>query len=157
MSMIDYLILIPTDEELSSALEVWSDTKPNTHARIDNFDYHRFVRSVGERDALVVFAALSGMGLTSSALSTSHAIRTWTPSNVIQIGIAGSLESTWKLGDLIIPEQIIGLQTGDVVEKTDGIVNFDFRDKGSPVSFSLIAAARFFVGATERHKDGGTY
>lgn len=142
MPMIDYLILIPMDEELECAREVWNDVKPNDETIDQSIHYYRFLRHVGDREALVVIASMGSMGLSWSGLFASHSIRTWKPANVILIGIAGSLVGTeLRLGDVFIPDQVLGYQIGDIVEQGTDIV-YNFRRTGNQPSFSLMNAAR---------------
>src|ERR1700704_5979364 len=91
MPMVDYLILIPMDEEFDCARDVWRDVPPNDNVRAGLFDYYRFLRRTKDGEALVVIAPMGSMGLTWSGLFATQAIQIWKPANVVLIGIAGSL------------------------------------------------------------------
>jgi nucleoside phosphorylase len=142
MPMIDYLILVPMDEELECARQVWKNIKPNDETIDQDVYYYRFLRQVGDSEALVVISSMGAMGLTWSGLFASQSIRTWKPASVILIGIAGSLVGDrLPLGDVFIPDQIVGYQIGDIVEQgTD--LEYRFRRTGAQPSFSLMNAAR---------------
>ena len=142
MPMIDYLILVPMDEEFKVARQVWEKVGPNDQTNIDGFEYYRFRRKKGNREALIVMAPMGMMGLAWAALFSHQAIKVWNPANVIQIGIAGSLVGdALPLGDVIIPDHVVGYQIGDVVER-DGKFEYDFRRRGAPAGLSLVAEAR---------------
>jgi nucleoside phosphorylase len=148
MAMIDYLILVPMDEEFDCARQVWKNIKPNDETVDQNIYYYRFLRRVGGSEALVIMASMGGMGLTWSGLFASQAIRTWKPANVILIGIAGSLVGkTLPLGDVFIPDQIVGYQIGEVVEHGPDL-EYRFHRTGTQPSFSLMNAARALANDT---------
>jgi nucleoside phosphorylase len=142
MPMIDYLILIPMDEEFQIARDLWKNIRPNDEIIDQDFTYYRFPREVDHRDALVVMASMGNMGLTWSGLFASHSIQIWKPANVIQIGIAGSLVGDkLPLGDIIIPDQIVGYHLGEFVEQGTE-VKYKFRQNPGQPGFSLMSAAR---------------
>lgn len=143
--MIDYLILVPMDEEFECARDVWRNVKPNDNVRIGAFDYYRFLYKAEHGEALVVIAPMGAMGLTWTGLFATQAIEVWKPANVILIGIAGSLVGRrLPLGDVIIPDQVVGYQLGDIVEK-DGTYQYEFRREAVPVNFRLLADARELI------------
>jgi nucleoside phosphorylase len=150
MPMINYLILVPMDEEFQCARQVWRHVQPNDGVRIGAFDYYRFLHRTPHGEALVVIAPMGSMGLTWSGLFATKAIQTWKPANVILIGIAGSLVGRkLPLGDVIIPDQVVGYQLGDIIEK-EGSFHYDFRREAVPVSFHLLADARELAREDQR-------
>ena len=151
--MIDYLILTPMDEEFECAREVWQSIEPNDETVDQDIYYYRFRRKIADdHEALVVIASMGAMGLTWSGLFASQSIRTWKPANVILIGIAGSLVGDkLPLGDVFIPDQVVGYQIADVVEQgTD--LKYEFQPTGHQPSFSLMNAARALANhVPDRH------
>jgi len=145
MPIIDYLILVPMDEEFDCARDVWRSVLPNDGIKVGPFHYYRFLRRTPDGEALVVIAPMGSMGLTWTGLFATQAIQLWKPANIVLIGIAGSLVGRkLPLGDVIIPDQVVGYQLGDILEK-DGTYQYEFRREAVPVSFHLLSDARELV------------
>jgi nucleoside phosphorylase len=78
------------------------------------------------------------MGLAAVQSSVETAIRTWQPSTIVLMGIAGSLEADEvKLGDVIVPSKVFGY----VQFKNEG-KKIAWRPTGDRVDSDLFALAR---------------
>src|SRR5437588_8076877 len=112
MPLVDYLIIVPQDEELGYLAEAWKlDT---SRVRIGHITYYRHLHKCNNEEALIVVAAMGRMGQSWSGLVASESLRIWNPANIIQIGIAGTLVGDeLPIGHVIVPENVIGYEIGD--------------------------------------------
>lgn len=140
MPVVDYLILTPLDEEFQRLRATWPLTLQEV--QVGRVHYYRAHHTTANGEALVVVASMGAMGQAWSGVFASEALRVWEPLNVIQLGIAGSIVGAHlALGDVIVPEQVVGYEIGDAAE-TDGGVNYRFRPTGRQTDFALLGSAR---------------
>ena len=145
MSIIDYLILTPLDEELDALREVWPVALVETPQAVGTC--YRGLHVVGDRHALVVAASMGKMGQAWAAAFANDAVRLWRPANTVLVGIAGSLVGEeLPLGDIIIPANVVGYEVGEVVEDDGAPLNYVFRPTGNQTDFSLLGSARALCG-----------
>jgi nucleoside phosphorylase len=82
---------------------------------------HRiYVKGVVEDDhgnsVQVVVWPIGGMGNVRSGIATHQAITIWNPAYIILSGITGGLPKAGRsLGDIIIPEQVVGYEPGKML------------------------------------------
>jgi nucleoside phosphorylase len=140
MAIVDYLILTPLDEEFQAFREAWPVSLAETIVGKTRFYKGLFTRN--GLNSLVVASAMGDMGQAWSGVFASEALRTWSPANVIQIGIAGSLVGKkLPLGDVLIPQDVLGYDVGEAIDKKSG-TEFTFRPTGRQTDFALMGAAR---------------
>jgi nucleoside phosphorylase len=87
---------------------------------------------------------IGGMGPVKAALSTDRLVRSYSPLVVINLGIAGSVDSDLLLGDVVVAEQADDyLYQAKAVPATNGNT-FEFRLNGDPykTTRALIEHAR---------------
>ncbi|WP_328431513.1 5'-methylthioadenosine/S-adenosylhomocysteine nucleosidase family protein [Streptomyces sp. NBC_00453] len=107
----DVAILTALREEHAAVLEALGD-----------YSEHRWrghVLAVGTVGDLRVLAfPMGGMGNAGSAQSTALVISVWNPAYIVVTGIAGGdshTSSDLQLGDVLIPDQVIGYEAGKIV------------------------------------------
>lgn len=60
-----------------------------------------YIGQLGEKDVIV---AKSGVGMTNAAIYLQRMIDEYTPKAVIMTGIAGAIDSSIKIGDIVVPD-----------------------------------------------------
>ena len=139
---VDIVIITALIKEQDAVLRHLGSTE---RIQSKNRIYHKgkISHSQGAGSYSVVVLSLPGMGNVQAAIATSQAITVWNPSQVILVGITAGLkekdmqwDSRW-LGDILVAEQIVGYETGKVV---DGKTNR--RYEAVRPAFNLIEAAR---------------
>ena len=123
MPIVDYLIITPMDEEFKAVAASWP-VKLIEMAPIRRVTYYKALHRTNDREALVVITSMGSQGQATTGVFASEAIRTWSPANVVQIGIAGSqigiagsmVGPELPLGDVIVPGVVFGYDVGEVVE-----------------------------------------
>jgi nucleoside phosphorylase len=151
MTIIDYLILTPLDEEFKAFREAWPT--PLEETRVGRIPFYRGVTAENDRNALIVASAMGDMGQTLSGVFASEALRIWNPANVIQIGIAGSIVGAkLPLGDVLIPQEVLGYDVGEA-QDLDQPVRSDKADEPSATQGAL--GVRFRFRPTGRQADFG--
>lgn len=142
MPIVDFLILTPLGEELKYLQSAWPGAR--IEKKLEPFTYYLSVASVPGSDAkaLVVAAAMGSMGQAQSGTFTSEAILRWHPRHILLLGICGSVVGKkLPMGDVMVPEEIRGFDTGEVNDSDDG-PRYTFRPTGHAPSLSLLDSAR---------------
>jgi nucleoside phosphorylase len=127
MSLVDFLIVTPLDQEWVSARKVLRKRmyKKPVRPTIYYLWTHPLHKSRPDDAYLVVGAAMPKMGQTNAAAFVTAVIKDWKPRYIIMIGIAGGLApKTVALGDVVVPETIHGYVLGDVTGRK---ADFTFR------------------------------
>jgi nucleoside phosphorylase len=142
MSLVDFLIVTPLDQEWVAARKVMR--KRMYKKRIGPTRYylwtHRPHQSHQDDAYLVVGAAMPKMGQTNASAFVTAAIKDWKPRYIIMIGIAGGLApKTVALGDVVVPETIRGYVFGDVTGRK---VVFTFRPTQDRTGAALFNGVR---------------
>ena len=70
-------------------------------------------------DLLVKIPPATGMGNVASAVTAMHAINAWNPAFLLLVGIAAGLEGEVELGDVLVPDKIVGYESGKL--KPEGL------------------------------------
>jgi len=66
----------------------------------------------GSVGGVEVVAALGGIGPAAATATAQRLIATHQPQHVVVVGIAGGIRSSIEVGDLIVPEVAVDLETG---------------------------------------------
>jgi nucleoside phosphorylase len=144
-SIVDYLIVIPLDEEFSYVSDVIRKTISKHKFQVKTIGpevYATGLVSTDADDASVVILSVGRMTEAPVQSAVEAAVRTWRPSTVILIGIAGSLEpNKVNLGDVIVPRKVFGY-TEAKVQSVGGIEKIEYRHTGHVLDCYLSADAR---------------
>lgn len=150
-SIIDYLIVVPLDEEAGYISEVMETALGG--ATMESFTvgpqvYSRAIIETKAGSASVVILSVGRMTEAPFQAAVTEAITLWRPSAAILIGIAGSLDAeNLRLGDIIVPRKILGY-TEAKAEPDDGGGSAStgyrlvYRPTGHSVDCVLAAQAR---------------
>jgi nucleoside phosphorylase len=137
MPVTDYLVLTPLNEEFRYLRDAWP--KLLREERVGKIHYYQVLHTVEHREAAVVFAAMGDMGQAWSGVFASEALRLWKPTTVVQVGIAGSVDKDVSLGDVVIPQEVIGYEVGDAIDTPNG-PDIQFRSTGGQTDLGLLVA-----------------
>jgi nucleoside phosphorylase len=110
-SIVDYLIVIPLDEEFGYVRNVVERIFAAQFPikTIGAELYGRGLISTANGEASVVILSVGRMTEAPVQSAVEAAVRTWRPATVILVGIAGSLDpDKVRLGDIFIPKRQIG-------------------------------------------------
>ena len=72
----------------------------------------------GAAGATEVVASLTGMGLRAGAEAAGRMLDAASPDHLVVVGIAGGIGENVAIGDLIVPERVLNLDTGETVTPT---------------------------------------
>lgn len=126
------VIIAALERELMPLIAGWRRTEVRSQ--------NRTIRIFEKGDALVVFGGIGGNSARIAAdTAFSHAAQD--VSHMISAGLAGGLTPDLKVGDLFIPELVIGDSDNNMIETVSG--------KGTLVSVGAIAGAahkKLFAG-----------
>jgi nucleoside phosphorylase len=123
VSLIDYLVLTPLDEEwdVAAAILFPPSTAERTIGSTTYYLGRPAIDAPGSKEEyLIVGAPMSHRtpGQAYAASMTTRALQTWRPARVVLLGIAGSLErERLILGDVVVSESIWGYEVGDAEGK----------------------------------------
>jgi nucleoside phosphorylase len=142
--IVDYLIVIPLDEEFRYFREVLGhDTGRPISTRTDGpllYAPALLPTVSGEESAVIVSVGRMTEAPTQAAVT--DAVTKWPPAAVIMVGIAGSLvPDDVKLGDVIVPSRVFGY-TDSKAEVEAGKQQMTYRQTGHPLDCRLSALAR---------------
>lgn len=65
-----------------------------------------------------VVAALTGIGMRAGAEAAERVLEAATPDHLVVVGIAGGIGRTVAVGDLVVPERVLNLDTGETLRPT---------------------------------------
>jgi nucleoside phosphorylase len=104
---VDAVILTALSEEASAVLR-YVDTKELVQNK--SREFHR--ATVGPQQ--VVILCMHQMGNINAAIVAQQAIGVWNPAHILMTGIAGGVKKPNErlLGDVLIPEQVVGYELG---------------------------------------------
>jgi nucleoside phosphorylase len=130
MSLIDFLVVTPLDEEWRTMFELLCpDPRQVTEVPVASITYYAWSLPVttltGKGEYLIAAAPIADRtpGQALTAAFVTNAVSTWRPDNVLLTGIAGSLDpDRLKLGDVIVGRDILGYEVEDAVDS-----GFDIR------------------------------
>jgi nucleoside phosphorylase len=125
MSLIDFLVLTPLDQEGNTARKVLCPIgKIINRKPIDAITYYLWKEPVDQQptfgEYLIVAASMGRrtQGQAYAGVFASHCVNTWKPNWVVLLGIAGSLEpERLRLGDVVVSDVIFGYEVGDAEGK----------------------------------------
>jgi nucleoside phosphorylase/pimeloyl-ACP methyl ester carboxylesterase len=110
--VVDYLVVIPKDEEFGYVREVVERvTARSLLARTDGPLLYARARlpTVRDEDASAVIMSVGRMGDAPVQATVEEAVRIWPPGAIALVGIAGSFEpDRMKLGDVLVPARVFG-------------------------------------------------
>jgi adenosylhomocysteine nucleosidase len=65
-----------------------------------------------------IVAALTGMGMRAGAAAAAKILEVASPDHLVVVGIAGGIGGSVAVGDLVVPERVLNLETGESFEPT---------------------------------------
>jgi len=68
---------------------------------------------VGAAGRIEVAAALTGIGMRAGAQAAARILDATSPDHLFVVGIAGGIGGSLAIGDLIVPERVLNLDTGE--------------------------------------------
>jgi len=68
---------------------------------------------LGSAGRVELVAARSGIGMEAARKCTTRLLEAASPDHVVVVGIAGGLGESVAVGDLVVPETVLNLETGD--------------------------------------------
>ena len=143
--IIDYLIVIPLDEEFRYVREVIQDALAGGHVQAKTIGPHLYALTqlpTGAAHASAVVLSVGRMTEGPVQSAVEAAVREWRPATVILLGIAGSLEpDKIKLGDVFVPSKVFGY-TEAKAEVVGGEQRMTYRPTGDRLDCELLAQAR---------------
>ncbi|MEM7538036.1 MAG: hypothetical protein AAF639_38050 [Chloroflexota bacterium] len=90
------------------------------------------------QDYHIVLVCLAGMGNVRAATVVTQAIDVWHPDTVILVGIMGGIaDDSRSLGDIIVPDQIVGYELGKV------------KETGTEIRYDVFRATPHLVGKAQ--------
>jgi nucleoside phosphorylase len=101
----DVVVLCALDLEREAVLAALGETR--THLRLTSQ-----VHSAEVGPHHVVVPAATGMGNAASAAAAQQAIDVWNPRYLLLVGIAAGLAGEADLGDMLVPDKIVGYEAG---------------------------------------------
>jgi adenosylhomocysteine nucleosidase len=112
-------VVILTALELEAAPFLSLIESPN----FQRSEHRTYIAGVAEGDngekVQVVVWPIGGMGNVRSGVATHQAITIWNPSYIVLSGITGGFRKEGLLlGDVIVPEQVVGYEPGKVLSDT---------------------------------------
>lgn len=72
----------------------------------------------GSAGRVEVVAGLTGIGMRAAARSASLIVDATSPNHLIVVGIAGGIGGSVAVGDLIVPDLVLNLETGETFRPT---------------------------------------
>ncbi|WP_160110057.1 phosphorylase family protein [Caballeronia choica] len=137
--------MIPLDEEFLYVNDVIRKTISKHKFQVKTIGPEVYATGLVSTDAGDVSVVIQSVGRMTEApvqSAVEAAVRTWRPSTVILIGIAGSLEpDKVHLGDVIVPRRVFGY-TEAKVKMVGGIEKTEYRHTGHVLDCYLSADAR---------------
>jgi nucleoside phosphorylase len=144
--VVDYLVVIPKDEEFTYVREVVErGAKRSIPARMTPspslvYALARLPTVNGEATAVII--SVGRMTEAPVQVAVEQAVSIWPPAAIVLVGIAGSLDpDRVKLGDVIVPTQVFGY-TEAKAEVVDGRERMTYRPTGHRLDCDMSALAR---------------
>jgi len=143
--VVDYLIVIPKDEEFGYVREVAEQVTGQSLLAKSNGPllYARArLPTVKDEEASAVIISVGQMGDAPVQATVEEAIRIWPPAAIALVGIAGSFEpNRVRLGDVLVPTRVFGY-----VQAKAGVVRgrqrLTYRPTGHQLNCTMSALAR---------------
>lgn len=123
--------------ESEAIIEKMSDV---VSEKVACFSFYR-----GRIDSVECVLSVSGVGKVNSAACTQAMILTYSPAFIVNIGVAGSADSSLSIGDLVIGESFVQFDVdtspiGDPKYMISGINRIFINSDAEAVSFALESA-----------------
>lgn len=135
----DVIIVVPLEEELLNVQKIF---KP-TIDRSTDLAFRSEVDS-GSSGLRILLVQQEGMGRTHAARAASEALSEFDASLIVCLGIAGSLTSDLRLGDVCYSTSIADvLDNARAADDTKGEMELDFAPSHYPSPRKLVAALNF--------------
>lgn len=163
----DFVILTALEEERDSLLSKLPESQKLKPSNNDVHVYYTTRLPVvfpdGSAGAYhIVITTLLGMGRVQAATAAGEAIRSWSPSYVILVGIAGGIaELDVTFGDVLVPDQIIDYELQKIAPKASKpryqVYRVDSRLLGAAINFNdghwhnAVVMKRPLPGGPKRH------
>jgi adenosylhomocysteine nucleosidase len=95
-----------------------------------------------EKDNAVIVSG--GIGEQAARRATEAIVALFSPEVVYSVGFAGALNATLKVGDILLPREVIDARDGSRIDTDDGLgaENQGSENKGALVSFPSVADPR---------------
>jgi adenosylhomocysteine nucleosidase len=72
----------------------------------------------GRAGSVEVVAALTGIGMAAAARCAQQVLEAASPDHLVVVGIAGAISPSVAVGDLVVPERVSNLDTGESLAPT---------------------------------------
>jgi hypothetical protein len=95
----------------------------------------------GRAGACDVVAAQTGIGMEAGARAASRILDATKPDHLVVVGIAGGIGARVSIGDVVVPERVLDLETGDAFAAT--------ALAGVPMAGTLASSDRLIEDPTE--------
>jgi nucleoside phosphorylase len=127
MPLIDYLMLVPLQQEWEAARSILAGGIDHLNPVPDKaLTYSAWAQPVvtkqyaGEYLVAATPISLWTPGQAKTAVVATTALERWSPSRVILVGIAGSIEpDTARLGDVVVAAEVYGYEVSDALDGGD--------------------------------------
>jgi nucleoside phosphorylase len=148
--VVDYLIVIPIDEEFGYVRDVIEQTwltrngvgqrQPFVTKSQRDLVYGTALLPTSKTEASAVIMSVGRMREAPAQAAIEEAVRIWPPAAIVLVGIAGSLEpDRVQLGDVIVPARVFGYTEAKVVR---GRQRVTYRPTGHQLDSSMAGLAR---------------
>lgn len=144
----DIVIVVPLEEELLAVQTVFEPTIDRSTA----YTFRYEVES-GNSDVRMLLIQQEGMGRTFAARATSEALSDFDVGLVVCLGIAGSLTTDLRLGDVCYSSLIVDVLDNARAADVDGEMDIDLSSSSYPSPRELIAAINFCRTVPRLRKD----
>ncbi|MDM8557282.1 COR domain-containing protein [Candidatus Parabeggiatoa sp. HSG14] len=116
--LVDVVIITALDKERNAVLR-YLDAPKKVQIKHRTIYKSNLRHDNTESSYQVVLLCLDNMGNVAAGIATARVIDTWKPSLIILTGIMGGVKERNKrdLGDLIIPDQIIGYEQSKITDR----------------------------------------
>ena len=130
--MTDVAIIIALKEEFSDLFSEFGASYEAIEDSDTNAFYYSFERNSREakRSYHCITTFVGDMGPLRAGLLAQKTIMRWKPTTVVLIGLAGALNSSVKLGDIVVADQVDGYLENAKVSPIPGTNDYDFALSG---------------------------
>jgi nucleoside phosphorylase len=143
--LVDYLVVIPKDEEFGYVREVVERlTARSLIAKTDGPLVYALTRlpTVKNEEASAVIMSVGRMGEAPVQVAVAEAVNIWPPAAIVLVGIAGSFEpDRLKLGDVLVPARVFGY-TEEKADMKQRRQRRTYRPSGHQLDCTMWALAR---------------
>ena len=96
-------VLTAMQQELDAVLELFASANPS------KTELYGMPIYIFEHNEIKFILALSGVGRTNTALNAALVAKEFEPSEIINVGTAGGLQTEQKILDIVIPKEVVAV------------------------------------------------